>query len=176
MLVTDPQWAIAAMIFALPARIVFGFPEKRQDIVIGPAIAAQRRPVVVIPAIAADIDHGVDRRTPAEPPAAWLIANPAIEPLLRHGFIHVVGFGVRDGEQPRSGYAQPVVASPSLQKAYCLAGFCQPAGDSASATSTTDNDNVELAHNLLSRVGRLGRAGEGCNQVFNCNLFSGEAG
>ena len=58
--VAYPEWAIGAMVFVVDAFIVLTEPEVGEHILIGPAVIALCRPVVVVLAVAADIDHGID--------------------------------------------------------------------------------------------------------------------
>ena len=81
----DGERTALAVIFAVEIGIVFRALEVGQHVVEGPAGVAERGPVVVVAAVAADIDHGVDRRRAAEPLAARLIADAAVEAGLRHG-------------------------------------------------------------------------------------------
>ena len=57
----DGQRAALAVIGAVEIGIVFRTLEVWQHVGIGPAGIAQRRPLVVVAAVAADIDHRVDR-------------------------------------------------------------------------------------------------------------------
>ena len=81
----DGERAALAVIFAVEIGIVFRALEIGQHVGERPAGIAERGPLVVIAAVAADIDHGVDRGRAAEPLAARLIADAAVEALLRHG-------------------------------------------------------------------------------------------
>src|SRR6476646_2865529 len=73
----DGQRPALSVIFAVEIGIVFRALEVGQYVVERPAGIAERGPVVVVGAVAADIDHGVDRRRAAEPLAARLIAAAA---------------------------------------------------------------------------------------------------
>ena len=57
--------------------VVLGSPEIRKHIVVRPSCVAERRPFVVVAAVAADVDHRVDRAAAAERLAARLIAATA---------------------------------------------------------------------------------------------------
>ena len=78
----DMQRAALAVIFAVEFGIILRALEVGQHVGIGPAGVAERGPVVVIASVAADIDHGVDRGRAAEPLAARLIADAAVEARL----------------------------------------------------------------------------------------------
>ena len=84
-LAADMQRAAGAVMVIGPGLVVLGAPEIGQHAVPVPALAAQIGPVVVILAVAAHVEHGVDRAGPAERPAARLIAPPPVQPRLRHG-------------------------------------------------------------------------------------------
>src|SRR3546814_14697563 len=75
--------SFAAVIIVAAADIAFAAAEIGQHIVVGPAGAAHRGPIVIIPAAAADIDHGVDGARPAQPASARLIADPPVQQIGR---------------------------------------------------------------------------------------------
>ena len=81
----DGERPALAVIFAAEIGIVFRALEVGQHVGERPAGIAERGPLIVVGAVAADIDHRVDRRRAAEPLAARLIADAAVEALLRHG-------------------------------------------------------------------------------------------
>ncbi len=145
-LIADVEWAVVGVILALPALVVLRAFEIGQHVVIGPAGAAQVCPIVVVPAVAADIDHGVDGRTAAQSLAARLVPDAPVEPFLRDGVIHVVCRRIRDGEHAGGGDPHAVVAPARLQQADRLAVLRQPACDRAARTAPADNDNVEFVH------------------------------
>src|SRR5262249_15865997 len=69
----DIERAAAAVVVVLAIDFaVFRAAEVGQHLAEGPAVIAQRRPVVVVPAVAAHIDHAVDRTAAAQCLAAWL--------------------------------------------------------------------------------------------------------
>src|SRR5258708_6001862 len=82
---TDMERAALAVIGAVEFGIILRAFEIGQHVGIGPAGVAERGPVVVIAAVAADIDHGIDRRRTAEPLAARLIADAPLKAGLWHG-------------------------------------------------------------------------------------------
>ena len=81
----DGQRPALAVILAVEIGIVFRTLEVGQHVGVRPAGIAERGPLIVVAAVAADIDHGVDRGRAAEPLAARLIADPPVEARLRHG-------------------------------------------------------------------------------------------
>src|SRR6266403_71597 len=107
----DMERAALAVILAVEFGIIFGAFEVGQHVGVGPAGVAKRRPLIIIAAMAADIDHRVDRGGTAEPLAARLIADPAVEAGLRHRIERPVVDLARDHQDHRArrGY-HPVVA------------------------------------------------------------------
>src|SRR5215470_18880309 len=76
----DVQRSLLAVIVAVEIGVVFRALEIGQHVGERPAGVAERGPVVVVPAVAADIDHGVDRRRSAEPFSTRLITDPPVQP------------------------------------------------------------------------------------------------
>jgi len=72
----------------LAALIVLGLAKVGQNFVVAPSRCTFGRPAVVIGAVAADIDHRVDRARPAESFAARQVDEPAVEGLL--GLAHII--------------------------------------------------------------------------------------
>ena len=107
----DMERAALAVILAVEFGIILRTLEIGQHVGIGPAGVAERRPLIVIAAVAADIDHRIDRGGAAEPLAARLIADPAVEAGLRHRIERPVVDLARDHQDHRArrGY-HPVVA------------------------------------------------------------------
>ena len=96
--VGDIERATLAMEAVLKLLVVFRAFEQRQHIVITPARIAQTCPVVVVPAVTAHIKHRVDGAGAAQRLAARLVATPAVQTGLWHGFITVVvDFGGHHG-------------------------------------------------------------------------------
>ena len=75
-----------------------------QHLVIAPAGVAQAGPVVVVPAVAAHVEHGIDGAGASQCFAAWLVALAAIETGLWHGFKQPVGVAAL-GQQGETGRA-----------------------------------------------------------------------
>ena len=65
------QRTAGAVVLGCPAAEVLGALEERQDVVVAPARAAKLGPAVVVAAMAADVDHPVQRARAAEHLAAW---------------------------------------------------------------------------------------------------------
>src|SRR6266436_5207628 len=83
-LVGDAQGPVAAVPIISAALIAFRALEIGKNIVPRPAVAAKGGPIVVVGAVATDVDHSVNRTRAAECLAARLIAAAAIEPRLRY--------------------------------------------------------------------------------------------
>ena len=66
----------------LPTLVVLGPLEVRQDLVVGPARAAVRRPAVEVGAVAAQVDHRVDRAGAADHAPARKVEAASAEPGL----------------------------------------------------------------------------------------------
>ena len=98
----DMERTALAVILAVEFGIVLRALEVGQHVGVGPAGVAERRPLIVIAAVAADIDHRIDRGGAAEPLAARLIADPAIEARLRHGIERPVVDLARDHQDHRA--------------------------------------------------------------------------
>jgi len=127
--------------------IAFRLLEIGQDIVIGPAGAAHRRPIVIIPPVAADIDHRVDRARSAQAASAWLIAGAAIETFLRHRVEFPVG--ILQQERHHSGCLDQKIIIPPAgldQADGALSVFTQPSRYRAAGGTAADDDDVKFCH------------------------------
>src|SRR5205807_4083699 len=69
-LVGDVERSAGAVEVVAAAFVVLGLLEERQYVVVAPALVAELAPVVVVPGVAAHIEHGVDRRGAAQRLAA----------------------------------------------------------------------------------------------------------
>ena len=147
MLVGYGQRAVAPMKFAIAALIGFAASEIGEDIVEGPAIAAHRGPIVIVPGVAPDIEHGVDRAGAAHAFSAGLMALPSIQALLRdRGVIPVREFGKERHHAGRVD-APVLVVAPRLDQTDADRGILgQPAGDRAARRSAADHDDIEFVH------------------------------
>ena len=111
-LILDKQRTPVAVVIVAPARVRLGMLEPGEHVVIGPTGAAHGRPVVVIPAVAADIDHRVDRRGASQPPSARLVSSAPVQPFLGNGFVLVVGYFRDEGHE--AGRLDPdIVVAPT---------------------------------------------------------------
>ena len=152
------QRAVAAVIGIAAALVAFGFPEIGQDIIIGPAAASHRRPIVIIPFVAADIDHRVDRARSAQSASAWLIAGAAVQPFLRHRVEPPVGVLQQERHHPRRLDQKIVVPSAGLNQAdRALAVLAQPSRDCTTGGTAADDDDVKFCHRPVSLHIRFSR-------------------
>ncbi len=136
-----------AVVFVRSALVRLAFLEPRQHIFVGPAIAAHRGPIVVVPRIPANIDHRVDRGGSTQPLAARLKTDASVQALLRHGFVAVVGRIAEEGHHSRGLDAEIVVAPARLDQAdTALPADGQPPGHRAACASAPDYDVVILVH------------------------------
>ena len=78
----DAERAADPVVVARAALVVLGALEVGQDVLVAPAFEAHRRPLVVVGAVAADVDHRVERARAAEHAAARQVVAPVVEPRL----------------------------------------------------------------------------------------------
>ncbi|MNZ74630.1 hypothetical protein D3C78_930830 [compost metagenome] len=103
----DVQLTFAAVEFAVAAMVLLALAEVRQHVGVGPALVAQRMPVVVVAVVATDVDHAVDRAAAAERLAARLVALATAQARLRHGMEGPVDVpGRQDRGDPQRGVDQ----------------------------------------------------------------------
>ena len=142
----DMERTALAVICAVELGIIFGPLEVGQHIGIGPANVAERGPVVVIAAMAADVDHRVDRGTSAEALAARLITDAAVEAGLRHGIERPVVdlAGDHQDHRTRRGDDPVVVLAAGFQECHRGLGILrQPACDRAAARAPAHHHEIE---------------------------------
>ncbi len=84
------QGAALAVKGVVELLVIFRTPEIRQYLVVGPAGVAERGPMIVVPAVAAHVEHGVDGAGTAQRLAARLIAAPPLQAGLRHGLVGII--------------------------------------------------------------------------------------
>ncbi len=129
--------------------VVLRLPEVGQDSVVAPAVVAEIAPRVVVEAVAADVDHRVDRRAAAER-ATLRIVHPAIVQLgLRHGRESPVDVRARELREARRHMDQriPVPSTCLEQQDPVVRLLAQAGGDGASGGAGADDDvRVALAH------------------------------
>ena len=149
-LLRDLQRAAAAMPFALAALVAFGALEVGQHLLEAPATAAGARPVVVVAAVAAHVEHGVDGAGAAQAAASRLVAAPAVQAGLGHGLVAVVvdlqgptrQHGHHAGRRPHQD--APTVAAGLDQADRDTRVFTQARRQSGAARAAADDDVVEL--------------------------------
>ncbi len=124
--------------------VVLAAPEQRQHLVVRPAGVAQRGPVVVVPAVAAHVEHGVDGAGAAQHLAARLVAAPPVQARLRHRLEGVVAPpGGHDGDHPGRGVDQhAAVGAARFQQADAGAGVIGQAGGQRTARRARAGDDV----------------------------------
>jgi hypothetical protein len=73
--------------------------------------------VIVVARLAAHVEHGIDRRRPADHLAARVVQAAPVEALFRQRGKHPVGARIADGEQvaDRHVIPDPIVAAAGLQ-------------------------------------------------------------
>src|SRR5262249_44354442 len=103
-----------------------------------PTAGAKRRPVVIVAAVSANVDHRVDPRRAAEHAPARLVTAPAVEARLRFGQERPVAPLSRYHERDRAGHAAEDVgiARTGLDEAHGDAAvhlFVTPSSPSQSA-------------------------------------------
>lgn len=148
-LIADMQWAIVAMPFVRAARVGLAALEHRQHVVPAPAGAAERRPIVVIPAMPANIQHRVDRTRSAQPAPARLVTATAVQPRLRHRLEvpHRAPRLHRDAAGHQGAPAR--IASARFEHRDAIsAALAQAARGGAASRSGADDDDIGFLHAL----------------------------
>ena len=82
--------SLGGMERTIAAPAAFRLLEIGQHLAERPAGETRRGPAVIVAGIAANVDHAVDRRRPAEAAAARPVDAPPAEPRLRLGAVHPV--------------------------------------------------------------------------------------
>jgi hypothetical protein len=142
----DAQRPALAVIFAVKIGIVFGALEVGQHVGERPAGIAERGPLIVVGAVPADIDHGIDGGRTAEPLAARLIADAAVEALLRHGVESPVVDLAGDHQRQRVGrrHHPIVVSAAGVQHRHRNAGVLrQPSCHRTAARARAHDHEIE---------------------------------
>ena len=155
---------VAAVVIGRAARVALAALEVRQHVVPGPALVAERSPVVVILALAADEDEAVDRARPTQTLAARPVDLPAVHRRLGLGLEHPVPGRMEHGLRIPDRHMDPrvPVALAGFQQQYAVAAALgQPVGEHAAGRARADDDEV-----VLDAVGSGDRrAGEGRDLV-----------
>ena len=136
----------AAVQRTLPAMMPFEAPEIGQHIVERPARQPQLPPLVVILAMAARVDHAVDRRAAPQPLAARPPQPSAVE--VRFGFgleppVALVAALDKRADARRHAHQHPVVAPARLQQQHAHRRVLgQPCGEHATRRPGANDDIV----------------------------------
>ena len=144
----DPPFAAGAVEGVGRAEMVLGLPEQGQHVVPGPAAVAHLGPAVIVPRLAAHVDHAVDRGAAAEHPAARIVERPAVQPVLGFGLQAPVGARIALGVEIADRHLDPeiVVLAAGLEQQDAVAPvFRQPVGKHAAGRAGADDDIVEAA-------------------------------
>ena len=128
------------------ALLVLGLPEKRQDRIIVPALAAALAPAVVIGRRAAHVDHAVDRAGAAQHLAARLVERAAVELRLGLALEHPVHarVGVGLGVAERDMDPRVAVDPAGFEQQHPVASrFAEPRRDRTARRAGAGDDEVE---------------------------------
>ena len=145
--VLDVERAVGAVERAAEARVALGPVEVGQDVVEPPPGGAVGvAPLVVVAVVAADVDHRVHRRAPAEGLHAGPVGASPVEVLLRRRLVVPVPLGLEEHrERQRDVDVVVVVGRTRLEEQHADVRILgQPGGDDAAGTARSDDDVVEL--------------------------------
>ena len=151
----DMQRALASMERGVPVLIAFGLAEIGQHVRIGPARQPHLPPLVIVPGMAADIDHAVDRRGAAQPLAPGPPQPAVVHVRLRLGPeapVEVVLVLDQLPHAQRHAHQDGGVGTPGLQQQDLgVRVFGESGREHAAGASAADDHIVEMA----GRHGRL---------------------
>ena len=117
----------------------------RQAVVPSPCIiACDLRPLVVVPRLAAHINHAIDTAATAQYFAARVAQLPAVKALVGLGFVQPVGAWVAYAVQITHRNMNPVVIifAACFNQQYALSFIAAQAVGQQAACGTTANDDV----------------------------------
>jgi hypothetical protein len=120
------------------ARLVFGLPEIRQDIVITPPGITKLAPVVVIRCVPANINHAIDRARPAQHLAPRLDNAAPVAAWVWLGGVAPVHARICKRPAIPKGYVDPrvrVLAARLEQQHAILTAFSEPVRQYAAGTT-----------------------------------------
>lgn len=172
--VADPERTVGAVVVVIDTFVVFIEAEIGQHILVGPTVIAQGRPVIVVLAMATNIDHGIDGGRTAQAFSPGLEALATIEAFLRNRFQHPVVDGPGEHGYRTGGHIdqQTVPLATGFQQTDAgVRVFTEPSGQGAAGGATTDDEVIELvvhAGFLLLSVIR-----GGCRSRIAAVLLSG---
>jgi hypothetical protein len=156
--------------------VVLGPLEPGQQVVIAPALIAGRCPGVVVAALAADIDHGIDRAGSAQHLAARLVAPAAIEAWLGHGLERPVGLPVLGQRRQPCGTVNQhaCIGRAGLQQGDLHGGvLAQAGGQHAAGRAAADNDVV--GHFLCVSFWQVAQGNSIQGRPVRCLYYSGSS-
>ena len=148
--VRDLERAVRAVEGVRAALVAFGPDEVGQHVVVAPARVAERGPVVVVLALAADVDQAVDRAGAAQRLAARPVDAPAVHVRVRVGLEAPVVGGAPHRLAVADGQVDPqrVVGRPRLQQQHPRRRvFAEPPGQHAAGRAGAHDDVIELFFN-----------------------------
>ena len=124
--------------------VVFGAQKVGQHLVKRPAGVPLGSPLVVVFALATDVNHGVDGARPTQHLAAGLVAAPTVQPSLRYGVKLPVELpGLRQRGHAQGAVDQHAfVGSASLQQGYPHRRVLGKASGQHTARRAGANDDV----------------------------------
>ena len=141
----DRERAAGAVELVRAAHVVLGAREVGQDVLVVPALGAVGGPPVVVGAVAAHVDHRVDRTAATEDLAAGEEGPAAVDPRLGLGVVVPVERALEEaGEGCRDVDLVHRVRGAALDEGdRDLGVLAQPGGQGATGRAGTDDDVVE---------------------------------
>ena len=116
-LLGDVHRADAAVVAVVEPLVGLGPAEERQHLLVAPVLVAELRPRLVVLALAADVDHRVDRGAAAQGPALRVPHRPVVQLRLRHRReLPVVARAAELGEPDRHVHQRGPVAAAGLEQ------------------------------------------------------------
>ena len=151
------QRPAGAVVLVRPAVEVLGALEERQDVVVPPAVVPARRPAVVVAAVAAHVDHPVERARPAEHPPARPVQLAPRARDLRNRPVAPVLLRVPELEQPRGIVDRGVVVRQAgLEEQHARPRVDEPPGHDRARRARADDHDVGGGRDFgVARHGRL---------------------
>src|SRR5688572_6086812 len=154
----DPERPAVAPIGVAALLAMLGPPEVGQDLLVRPALAILlERPAVVVQSVAADIDHGVERRRTAQHAPARPVHDTVVHIGLRLGVVVPVVPGVHQVVHQRGRHVDlpvpPRIARPGFQQAHLVAGIlAQAVREHAPGGPAADDQVIVYAVELHALV------------------------
>ena len=139
--------ADAAVVVGAEALVVLGLLEQGQDLFIGPARVAERCPAVVVLAVAAGVNHGIDRRASTQHLATRLKAGAPVQARLGNRVVAPAVNAQRRRRGKPQGRADEgrSVGSAGFEQAHRDGRvFAEPAGHHATTRATAHDNVVKL--------------------------------